>query len=719
MSRQQKRADERRRNKVLHNICLAAGEGVGRAVAFTFALATSNAFAQETEKQEEFTLPAVVVKERGEYYVPQSSLSKLPGPLKDTPQSITVIPEKLMEERGVTSFREALRNVPGIGIQAGEGGGPQGDNLTLRGFNAQNDIFLDGVRDQGNYFRDIFNIESVEVLKGPSSMYFGRGSTGGIINQVSKTPRLDPSYGAAQNLGSGILFRTTADINLPISATSAFRINLMSHRDDIVGRDVVDQKRVGVAPSIAFGLGTPTQITLSHLFQKEDNLPDYGFPFFQGAPAKVDRNNFYGLAKHDYERTWLNASTLRLDHRFNEQFSLRNTSRHSQNHRQATPTRPATTDGVTVTRARTGRDLTQSILSNQTDLTAKFDTLNLKHTLVTGAEVSREVIDRKNFSFGSVPSTNLQNPNPNSDASGMTRTVSGAPFTTALGFGIFAADQIKLNPYFDITEGVRWDYFDTDFDDSGVTPRVNRSRLDKLWSHRAGLVFHPTPAQSYYFSYATAFNPSAEGLALSANNTALPPEKNRTFELGGKVELQGGALLLQGALFRIDKTNARTVNPVDATLQALDGKQRVDGVEFGITGRVLPGWNVFAGYTYLNPKILKSNDVQGGVRIEGKDLQNVPEHSATLWTTYDFLEKWQAGGGPSYVGRRYANNSNTNRVPGYVRWDATLGYTLSKNIQLRLNALNLTNQLYFDSVQASRAIPAPGRSIVFSANFKF
>ena len=213
------------------------------------------------------------------------------------------MPEKLIREQAGTTLRDALRNVPGITVAAGEGGGAQGDVFILRGFNARNDTYLDGVRDSGSYFRDSFNLDSVEVLKGPSSTFFGRGSTGGAINQVSKRPRLDPSYEGIFSGGSGPLFRGTLDINQPLPQTlpnAALRLNFMAHSDDIVGRDRVDLKRLGFAPSISFGLGTPTQLTLSYLLQHEDNIPDYGFPYVNGKPLRIDRNNFYGLSKEDH-----------------------------------------------------------------------------------------------------------------------------------------------------------------------------------------------------------------------------------------------------------------------------------------------------------------------------------------------------------------------------------------------------------------------------------
>jgi catecholate siderophore receptor len=387
MSRQQKRANERQKSKTaLQKICLAAGEGVGRAVAFSFALA-SNAFAAEPKQEEPIALPPVVVQDQGDsYVVPESSLSKFPLPLKDIPQSITIVPEKLIQEQAGTTLRDALRNVPGITVAAGEGGGAQGDVFLLRGFNARNDVFIDGVRDSGSYFRDSFNLDAVEVLKGPSSTFFGRGSTGGIINQVSKVPRLDPSYEGIFSAGAGPLFRGTLDVNQPIPQVrpnAALSINLMAHGDDIVDRDKANLRRQGFAPSIAFGLGTPTQVTLSYLLQHEDNIPDYGFPYVNGAPLRIDRRNFYGLTK-DHEETWVNVGTLRLDHRFNDIFNVRNTVRYSHVDRDSAVTNATAVLPNTLNRSRPQRDTQESILSNQTDLTAKFDTYGLMHTATTG-----------------------------------------------------------------------------------------------------------------------------------------------------------------------------------------------------------------------------------------------------------------------------------------------------------------------------------------------
>ncbi len=723
MSRQQKRAIERRKGKTaFQKICLAAGEGVGKAVAFSFALA-SHAVAAEPKKEEPIALPPVVVQDQANPYVPpKTSLERIPVPLQDVPQSITIIPQKLIEEQAAWNLRDALRNVSGIGIAAGEGGGAQGDSFTLRGFSTRSDMYLDGVRDQGSYFRDLFNLDSVEVLKGPSSFYFGRGSTGGIINQVSKMPRLDPSYSGTFGMGSGLYVRGTVDVNQPVTDSIAFRVNGMAQRADVVERDDVEGMRFGFAPSITFGLGRPTQLTLSYLGQYEDNVPDYGHPYIFGEPPKIDRDTFFGFPDVDHERTFTNVGTVKFEHRFNEQLNFRNTMRYSLVNRDAgvTPPRiagspvPPSLTGVNVNRNRPNRETQETILSNQTDLVAKFDTWSFKHTLNSGVEISNETFDAKRWNKNAAGPTPILNPNNHAPLLPATAPNFNSD-VDATAFGIFAADQVKLNEYFEIVGGVRWDYFSADVDDK-LAANVDRSQIDKKFSYRGGLIFHPWTNQSIYFSYGTSFNPSAEALSLSGTTDSVPPEENEMFEFGTKLQFFGGALNVQAALFRINKDNARVPNPVDPTLpNVTDGKQRSQGFELSVAGRLFTGLNVFGSYTYLDTEQVKSTTPAN----VGKELQNVPKHSATFWTTYDFLEKFQVGGGPTYVGSRYANADNTNRAPGYVRWDSTIAYNVTPKLQLRLNALNLTNDHYYETTHPSHVIPGAGRTIIGSASFKF
>jgi catecholate siderophore receptor len=726
MSRHRTRRDHRRtkstRQKQKRHYKL-----MGQTMALTVALATSNALPQDADRRETFTLPTVDVQDQRSRFTPTNlGLYRLPEPVRLIPQSITVVPQELMQEQAVTSFRDALRNVTGISLAAGEGGGAQGDNLTLRGFSARNDYFLDSIRDQGSYTRDVFNLESIEVLKGPSAVLFGRGSTGGAINQISKTPRLEPLYTGTVSVGTGQLYRGTADIDQPLSKTTAIRVNLLAHSQNFVDRNEAHAQRFGFAPSITFGLGTPTQLTLSYLVQTEDNIPDYGLPYLFGQPAPVDRDNFYGLADEDFEKVLLNIFTVRLDHRFNEQLNLRNTLRYSRTDRQAevttlniagTPTPTTPLSSIQVTRGtRPGRDTEESILTNQTELIGGFHTLSFKHTLSTGLEVALETFDAKRFTHANVPNADLLHPEVRPDTSRETEAISARTSTDTTSFAIYAMDQIRLLPQLDLLGGLRFDLFAADFDSFLNNQGFNRTDTKLSW--RTGLVFHPTPTQSYYFASGTSFNPSAEALALAANNADTPPEENISFEVGAKIGLFNDTLSLQGAAFRIDKTNTCTTDP-DTLLLVLEGKQRVQGFEVGLTGRPLPRWNLFTGFTYLDSKVLESQDVQNGVPVEGKQLQNTPRYSANLWTTYDIGEKWQVGTGVFYVSERFANTSNTNEVPKTVRWDATVAYQINRNIQLRFNAINLTDELYFDGIHPSHVVPGAGRTFILSGNFRY
>ena len=371
--------------------------------------------------------------------------------------------------------------------------------------------------------------------------------------------------------------------------------------------------------------------------QTEDNLPDYGIPYLFGQPAPVNRANFYGLTNEDFEDVLLNIFTARLEHRFSDQLNLRNTLRYSRTDRQAavttlsiagTPTPATPLSDIMVSRGtRPARDTTESILSNQADLTARFVALGFKHTLVTGLETARETFDATRFTHANVPNADLLNPNVRPDTSRETETISARTSTTTTSFAIYAIDQIRLLPKLDLIGGLRFDLFAADFDSFLNNQHFNRT--DTQVSPRAGLVFHPTPAQSYYFSYGTSFNPSAEALALAMNNADTPPEENRTFEIGVKIGLWDDTVNFQGALFQIEKTNARTTDP-ETLLLVLEGKQRVQGFELAIISRPLPRWNLLAGFTYLDSKVLESQDVQNNVPVQGKQLQNTPRYSANL-----------------------------------------------------------------------------------------
>jgi catecholate siderophore receptor len=349
-------------------------------------------------------------------------------------------------------------------------------------------------------------------------------------------------------------------------------------------------------------------------------------------------------------------------------------------------------------------------VSNQTTVTADFTTGPLGHTLVAGLELGYDDADTKRFAFSGLPAASLFDPDPNAGV-GTPRTLTSDTSAEATTVGVYAFDQIKLTEQWSIVGGLRWDRFDAESEED--VAGVSLDRTDTMWSTRAAMLFEPNDQQTYYASYGTSFNPSAEFVSLTAAQVGLEPEKNRTFEVGAKFSLLDSRLGLSGSLFRIEKTNARTVDPVDASVTILDGEQRVDGFELEANGRLTDRWTVLAGYTYLDGEITEANDT-----TEGKTLQNTPKHSGFGWTTYEVLEGLEVGAGAYYVGNRFANNTNTAKVPDYWRLDAMVSYTIN-DVRFALNGYNLADEDIFEGIYPGHVIPGAGRTFLFSASARF
>lgn len=513
-----------------------------------------------------------------------TALAKYQAPLNDIPQTIDVVPRQILEEEATTTLRDALRNVAGISLAAGEGGS-QGDNLTIRGFTARNDLFIDGMRDFGSYYRDPFNTQEVEVLQGPSSVTFGRGSTGGVVNQASKTPELNHFISGDLDFGTDATRRGDVDVSLPLPSLgpgAAFRLNAMGDIGDVAGRD-------GIAPSLALGLGTPTRFTLSYFHQNEDDIPDYGVPWLFNGPAPVNRDNYYGLESDNYLRTYDDIGTIKIEHDVNSHVTVRDQARYANYRRDVLITEPQV-NGATlsiplsdlqVTRHEIGVNSTETFLDEQLDLTAHFETGFLKHTLVTGIEAGRETSDptRPNYT---APVTSLLNPNPAQQLNA-NPTISSIVKDTALSAGAYALDTVDLGKKLVLTGGLRFDRFDDSYTQS-VAPASSFTRVDEKPTWRTAVVYKPVQAGSVYFDAGTSFNPSAESLSLSAATANLPPENNQTYEFGTKWDVNHGRLSMNSEWFRTIKTNAREPDPANPLLDVLAGVERVSGFETDIRG---------------------------------------------------------------------------------------------------------------------------------------
>jgi catecholate siderophore receptor len=655
------------------------------------------------------------------------AMPKYTAPLRDIPQTITIIPKNVIEEQGATSLRDVLANVPGLTITAGEGGAPAGDNLTLRGFSARNDVFVDGVRDLGPQSRDPFNLEQVEVIKGPTSAYTGRGSTGGVINLVSKTPGLTPVFGFGLNFGTDRTKRFTGDVNTPVpflGERTAFRMNAVVHESGVAGRDVVESDRWGVAPSLSLGLGTPTRLTLGYFKLKQDNMPDYGIPWvpannnalaeFRDRPAPVPRESFYGLKSRDKEEVGSDLATIRFEHDFSDTAGIRNQLRFGRSTRDSITTAPrfASPDSLVINRNGPSWLTEDTIWDNQTDARVSFSTGAIKHSVVTGLALTKEHNERRTRTVTGTPTTTLFNPDPNQPFTGAVTLNPIVGDLSANSQSLYAFDTIALHPKFELNGGLRFDRFDVD----GVnTTGAPLTRVDRMLNVRAGAVYKPLSISSLYFSYGTSMNPSLEGLSYQPADATLEPEKTYTYEAGTKWDLFSERLLLTAAVFRIEKTNARTPGVLpDDPPQVLEGKQRVNGIEFGVAGSMTRNWRMFAGYTLLDSKIIDSNNP---VELD-KKLINTPENSLNLWTSYS-LRRFDFGGGIRFVDDRYGNTTNTREVGSYWTVDGMVSYSVNRHLDLKLNLYNLNDAYYFDRLGGGHLIPGAARSVMLSTNFRF
>ncbi|GAA3716591.1 TonB-dependent siderophore receptor [Oceanisphaera sediminis] len=691
------------------------------------------------------------VREQG-YKANESASSKYVKPLLETPQTVTVVTKKVMEEQQALSLRQVLSNVSGITFDAGEGGGGSGDKINIRGFSANSNMQIDGLRDSSQNNRtDTFNIEQVEVLKGPNSVFGGAGTTGGAINQVSKAPKQRDFAEVGVGIGTDNYHRLTLDANKTLDGVgvdSAARINLMAHENEVPGRDEVDRQRFGIAPSVTIGLSEQTRATLSYFHQTDDNLPDYGLPARDGKILPgVDSESYFGWRNLDEEKIQSDAVTLKLEHELNDTVRLENQTRYSRVDRDTTisaahisivrPDNTVLPEGNYLPAGPQAyrRDAQTELWVNQTGLSTEFDTAGLEHDMLIGAEISRESYDltSSNLGLGSgahpYPTDGYEINNPPGHWSGDTSyTPRGGTDAELDTRALYVFDTVTLHPQWDLSLGLRHDWVsgETTNKDSGLTT----SSSDQMFSGRAGLVFKPADNGRIYLAYGTSFNPSAEALATSGRVSGenLKPEKNNTWELGTKWELLDGRLGLDGALFRVDKTNARETNELTNELE-LAGEQRVQGVELGLTGELTEQWKVFANYTLLDSETLKSAAAPqtGGRSAEGQPLGNTPRNSGNLWTTYELASGLEIGYGARYVGSRYVASDVDAKIDSYWLHNAMASYQLNEALSLQLNVNNLFDEEYVERVRGrpgtdtrSSAVElGDGRSAVLSANYRF
>ncbi|WP_235035530.1 TonB-dependent siderophore receptor [Roseomonas sp. 18066] len=676
----------------------------------------------------------------------QAPVGRLQGTVQDTPQTINVVPREILEQQNVTTLEQALRNVPGITASIGEGnGGVNGDQFRIRGFAAQNDIYVDGLRDFGAYTRDAFTYEDVSVIKGPSGFALGTGSVGGGVAVNTRLPQLGNSYGMTATGGMGPFARGTLDINQQIGETSAIRLNMMGQYSSVVGRSDVDSRRFGIAPSIAFGLGTDTTVSLHYQHYQYNNTTDAGIPLVATPGSSITRpatefglprGTWYGTDT-DRDKTTVDMLTARVSHKANDWLTLSNDTRLSIIDRDFAYSvvscdatcignfrgrRPAS---VTVSGAGAPYHQESWAIQNVAQATARFTTGAFRHELVGGIDVSYENIDRTGYSYLTArPTASIFGGD--GDLSLARGAASNTRETGITTYAAFLNERLWLTPELSLIGGVRISRYEVDHE--AVTLATNaRTDIDAkntVVDPRASIVWQPTPTQTYYGTYSTSTTPpgalfTTQNSTVGAFRNDLDPERNTLWELGAKVGFFDNRLGLYGSLFRIEKSNANAVDPVSNVAFQTSDEQRNQGVEIGITGQITPAWNIIANYTWMDSETRKSTTAAN----VGKRVQYVPENAAAVWTTYEINkgQPWNltVGGGITWRDQVFLNAANTAEAPSNFSVDAMISHRINDRLRVQVNGYNLGDALNYDAVFGSRVIPSAGRTVLFTVAADF
>jgi len=738
-------------------------------------IATTSAAAPQIANAKSMPRINVVGTVGDDYRIDNLSSPKFTQPLLDTTQTISVISKELIRQQGATTLTEALRNSPGVGtFYVGENGATNtGDSIYMRGFDTSGSIFVDGVRDLATISRDVFNIEQVEVTKGPDGTEYGRTAPAGAVNLVSKQPQLHDAVSGSISYGSGQRQRATADWNQQVGEHAAFRLNVLGEDSGVPGRDHVANNRWGVAPALAFGLGTATRVYLDYLHIKQTNVPDGGVstiglpgysspdpsrPFLTNAP-KVDPDNFYGT-RQDHDHVQSDMFTAIFEHDFSGNVTLHDTLRWGRTRQDYLLTSftataahlqtPDSADPATWALARsnpTFKRQANRIVTNQTNLVAHFATGVVTHDLSAGIELTREKAATRGLAAlnGSQwPAANLYRPD--ASVGGLVYGPTGADTngeTTTTAAYVF--DTVKFGAHWQLNAGARLDHYRTDFHSTVVcgtrnapvcgalpagtiVPGIDTQVTDNLPNYKLGVSYKPAATGSIYANFALAQEPPGgntltfSSAANSLDNPNVDPQKAHTVEFGTKWDLLDEKLLLTGALYRTTVTNLLVPDQVDPTVYYQVGKQRVQGVELTAVGRLTDHWAVSAGYTTMDTSVLKG----AAVTADGSSaLAYTPKTAFTAWTTYHLPFGLTIGGGGRYAGELKRGTDGAVGTPAFTEaywvFDAMASYPVNQHFDLQLNVYNLFDREYVAGINKSgyRYTPAVPRSAMLTVNVRF
>ena len=702
------------------------------------------------------------------YNVERSASGKFTEPLLNTPKTVTTVPKEVLEDQDVRDLRELARNVPGLTIGSAEGGNAYGA-IAIRGFKASNDIFVDGLRNPGNLVPDVFGIEQVEIYKGPSGGIAGRSTIGGAVNLITKQPDLNFNhYELATTFGTDSTARSTLDVNQVVTRDFAVRANLMYDQHDIAGRDITESERWGGLLSATAKVTDDLKVTLDYYHYRNDAIPDWGVPVLTrstngptgsiaaGVPAGAlhvpitefgyPRDMFVGMAGLDFLNERADIGTATVQYKLADGLTLTNKTRAGESQVDYVAT---SMEGIPDVH-HPNRDQRANFYANQTELNAKFWTGPVKHDVVAGLELSREQIHRSNYTVTNcydniapvAPTVCPQGagvalprpfpPNPYAP----TDRITGKTFNydaTVDTAGIYLLDTVHLSDQWIVNGGVRYDDFSRD-QVGAVATNTAKVQAD-LFSWNVGVVYKPIPISSFYAAYGTSESPVGSELdstgaqynGLSSALVDAPPQEAQAIEVGTKWELFGGRLLATGALFQTDVDHART--NLGTLVSSFTGEYRVRGIELSAAGNITRDWSVFGGLVLLDTEVLASAEAQD----IGRRLANIPLTQFSLMSRYQLTKDLALGGTATYGGEVYAGhlaaNASNNHTVDWWRFDAFAEYEISKNWEIEVSGLNLTDELYYDAIYQAPGITgndngtfafvAPGRAGYLTVKWKY
>ncbi len=674
-------------------------------------------------------LDAVHVYGQAEGYKAEATVTatKTETRLRDVPQAITVVTREAIQDQAMHSLTEVLRLVPGVGVAQGEG---HRDAPIFRGNTSTSDMFVDGVRDDVQYIRDLYNVERVEVLKGPNAMIFGRGGVGGIINRVSKVADGDSHRELSFQAGDWNRSRAVFDVGEPVGAEASFRVTGL-YEDSENFRDDFELQRQGINPTVGFAAGDATRVTLGYEYFRDERVADRGVPSLLGIgigrPVDVAPNVYFGTPELSPIRASVSAFNALVEHELGNGASLRNRTRYADYDRFYQNVYPngvaANLDGsLSAIIAAYSASMKRENLFNQTDLVFDIERGGLRHTVLVGAEFGRQQTDNLRHSgvFAQSTLVPLENPRYAGEVTFTNRPSDANNRSVADVAGLYVQDQIEFSPQWQAVVGLRYDRFEVDVRDARTG--VVLSSSDGLWSPRLGVIWTPVAPLSLYASYSTAALPRAgEQLAsLSGTSAALDPEEFRNYEIGAKWDVSPD-LALTAAIYRLDRSNVFTVDPLDNRNAFLVDGQRSTGLELSLAGEITDAWKLIASYAYQEGEILSDLRTSAtSVTPAGTRLAQLPRHSAALWNRYDFNPQWGVGLGVVYRDDIFSTLSNDVTLDGFTRFDAAVYYAPSTSVKLQLNVENLFDTEYFASAHNdNNLMPGSPRGLYLGVQLDF